>query len=227
MERIASADERIVTLAAALTRPVPVRDPAPASVEAPVVVDPRAALEAERRRVLDAAQEEGREAGLRDADATIEQRAAEAEKKIREMHAAETERLTESRERLARLLHAVPDAVADLETQVDEMVVEVAFAAVTRVLGELAAERTLVAKIAAQVLGEYKQRPATLRVAMDDVELLQDLADGEVRIVGDADFAPGECRVETTKGRYQSGLASRLDAIKQAFLASLEGDAQP
>jgi flagellar biosynthesis/type III secretory pathway protein FliH len=220
MERIASADERIVALSAVLTRPTPVRETAAAE---PAPVDPRVAFEAERRRGLDAAHDEGRAEGLREAEAIIEQRAADAERRVRDEHATETQRLADARERLARLLRAVPDAVADFEAELDSVTVEAAYAATTRVLGELAVERTLVVRMCEQVLSEFRQRPAVLRVALDDVAALQELADAdELRVVGDAALAPGECRIETAKGRYQSGLATRLDAIKQAFLASIE-----
>lgn len=219
MERIVAADQRVLALSALLTRPTAVHAPSEP------VVDPQVALEAERARIFEQARNAGHAAGLKQAEAEIAQRAAEAERSVKAAHAAETAQLAQSKQRLARLLDAVPDAVAEFDEQLEASVVEATFAAVTRVLGELAAERDLIVRVCEQALAECRQRPAVLRVGGDAVELVSELAGDELRVLGDDALPPGQCRIETASGRYETSLELRLEALKQALLRSLSAGA--
>ena len=217
MERIGSADDRIVALSALFSRPAPAQPAATA-----VVVDPRVLLEAERARMFKAAQDDGYSAGMKLAEDEISKRVSKAEQAIADTHAAEGQRLREANEQLARLLRAVPEAMAENDAQMEPIAVEAAFAATLRVLGEVATQRPLIVEVCRQALDEYRLRPVVLRVAADEAEALADLVeDGAVRIVADAHLMAGQCRLETHKGLYDTSLEVRLEALMQSFLRAL------
>lgn len=216
MERIASADARIVAIAEHLLRPQPASGPAPAP-------DPAALLHAERERVLDEARAQGFADGMRSAETEIQARVRAAEAKIEQSHAAETERLRAANERSAALLRDLPDAVAAWETQTADMASEIAYAALLRLLGERNADdASWMAELCRQALAESRLRPVVVRVAKSQSAGLAALAENDsIRIVGDAELAPGDCRLETHRGLYDSGLEIRLEALKQALLRGL------
>lgn len=190
--------------------------------------DPAELLEQERLRVIEAAREEGFSAGMQRSDESIRKAVEEAERRISQSHAAAGERLAVAEDRLAKLLQTLEDELSRAATHVDGLAVEIAFAATVRVLGKAASDGSLVADMCRQVLAEYQQRPATLRVSADDVAALSGvLRDEEVRVVADSRLAPGQCRLETHKGIYDTSLEVRLDAIQQALLTALASGAKP
>ena len=218
MERIASADARIVGIAEHLLRPQPASlsglDPMP---------DPAALLHAERERVLDEARAQGFADGLRSAETEIQARVRAAEAKIEQSHEAQTERLRAANERLAGLLRDLPDAVVRWETQTANMASEIAYAALVRLLGERNADdASWRVELCRQALAECRLRPGVVRIAKSQSAGLAALAESDsIRIVGDAELAPGDCRLETHRGLYDSGLEIRLEALKQALLRGL------
>ncbi|MGH8077582.1 MAG: FliH/SctL family protein [Lysobacter sp.] len=218
MERIAAADDRIVALSALFSR----SEPTPSVTTTEPVIDPRVRIEAERARIFETAQDDGYAAGMKRAEDEINKRIEKAENAIASAHAAEGKRLQEANARLARLLSAVPEAVAENDAQLEAIVSEVAFAATLRVLGETATQRPLIADVCRQALDEYRQRPVVLRVAADEVEALVELVeDGAVRIAADAHLLAGQCRLETHKGLYDTSLEVRLEALMHGFLRAL------
>ena len=217
MERIGSSDDRIVALSALFSRPAPAQPAATATA-----VDPRMLLETERVRTLKAAQDDGYAAGMKLAENEINKRAGKAEQAITDTHAAEGQRLREANEQLARLLRAVPEAMAENDAQMEPIVVEAAFIATLRVLGEVATQRPLIVDVCRQALNEYRLRPVVLRVAADEAETLAALVeDGAVRIAADAHLMTGQCRLETHKGLYDTSLEVRLESLLQGFLRAL------
>lgn len=199
----------------------------PVAVVAPTVTsepDPRVLLEYERKRTLDAARKEGHEAGMRDAEKEIESRAKAAEREWEERYRKETERLAETTRRLQVLVGSLPDAITDIEQQVEALTIEATFAATTRVVAEAARGEAMVLGFCREALTEYALRPVTLRVHPDALSAVKAaLADSEVRVEGDVRLAAGQCRIESAKGLYDISLEHRLEALRQQLLASLGG----
>lgn len=224
MERISAADARIVGIGEHLLRPQPASmsgpDPAP---------DPAALLHAERERVLAEARTQGFADGMRSAETEIQARARAAEAKVEQSHAAETERLRAANERMAAWLRDLPEAVVAWETQTADMASEIAYVALVRLLGERAADdASWMVELCRQALAESRLRPVVVRVAKSQSAGLAVLAEGDnIRIVGDAELAPGDCRLETHRGLYDSGLEIRLEALKQALLRGLRSEPAP
>lgn len=218
MERITAADDRIVALSALFARP----KPATPTATVQVVVDPRVEIEGERIRIFKAARDEGYAAGIKHAEEEIKRRSREAETAIAADHAKESGRLRDANEQMAQLLRSLPEAVWKLEDEIEPQVAEAAFMATLRVLGDVATRRPLIVEICRQALVEYRQRPIALRVAEQERDAVAFLAEeGAVTVVADARLIPGQCRLETRKGLYDTSLEVRLQALLRGFLSAL------
>lgn len=195
--------------------------PAPAT-------DPRVALEAERRAVLDAAREEGLAAGLHEAEQRIEMRARAAECSARHIHDREAERLADVCTRLESLLAALPKEIAALEQRSEAIVVEAVFAATVRLVGELARDDARLVDYCRAALVAHSARPAVLRVHPDALaavrDALPDAAKETLRVEGDAALGPMHCLIESERGIYDVSLEHRLEVLKRVLLESLAGD---
>lgn len=213
MKRISPADARIVGLASLFA-------PAAADALPPALApDPQAQREQERRAAFDEACAEGRAQGLARADAEIERRALAAERAVEAAHAEAARKLQADRARISECLRGLDRAQAALDARIGDIAAEIAYAAVLKILGEPAAERPLMLRLCQQALADFRLRPVVLRVAVGDVDALGALAEPDVvRILADPALAAGQCRLETHRGTYETGLEVRLEAMKQAFL---------
>ena len=90
----------------------------------------------------------------------------------------------------------------------------------------VASRRPLIAEICRQALVEYRQRPIVLRLAEQEADAVAYLAEeGAVTVVADAHMKPGQCRLETRKGSYDTSLEVRLQALLHGFVgATRSGD---
>lgn len=224
LERVTPQQARIVGLAAALAAPAPAATAAQTAADEPAP-DPAALLAQERERVLAQARRDGEAAGLARADAELQ---AQRERVRAEIEAANAERaqaLEDERGELRALAQNLSRQLAEAEAQMREAVVEVAYAALCRALGEreAAARGQTTAALCAQLLDEYRHRPATLRIGPEAFDAVDAAVAGqaELRVLADPTLRPGECRLETRKGAYDTRLEDRLDALKQALLRGL------
>lgn len=219
MERIPASQGRIVELSV-LLQPAAAPNATPSQPRP----DPAAELERERKAIFERAEAEGLKRGLQRADEQILASQQKAEARIEQAHAAQTRKLDNANAQLAALLKAWPAAADELDQRLETLSLDIAFACVTRLLGEIGADGELMKRLCRQALSEYRQRPVTVRVAAADVEAVSELAsDAEVRVIADARLSPGQCRLETHKGLYDTSLEVRLDALKQALLRSVDG----
>lgn len=229
MERVTPLQARITGLTAALTRPDPAMPGASdeAAAEAVVQADPVSMLAQERERVLAQARREGHAEGLAQAEEVLAGERARVQREVQLAHQEQADRLEEAQAALAQLVRQLQAHFASAEAQSREVVVEVAYAALLRVLGEREARASgdLLAGICAQLLDEHRLRPAVLRVGPDDVAIVSAAVagDGELRVLADPTLRPGECRLETRKGSYDTRIEDRLGAIRNALLTGLAG----
>jgi len=220
-ERVAD-DARVVGLGDLLKARPSVPQTGNASAAEPLP-DPRALLEQERVRVLDAARKDGHAAGMRDAEKAIEARAQAAEREWQAKYEKETARLAETTRRLEALIRTLPEALAEIETQVEALTIEATFAATARVVADAARDETMVIGFCREALAEYALRPVVLRVHPDALAAVKSaLAEEDIRVESDARLAAGQCRIESAKGLYDISLAHRMETLKTQLLVSLE-----
>lgn len=169
---------------------------------------------------FDEARDRGFDEGMKDAAREIDRRVEKIAGQLRRDQAEEAGRLQERADALRTLAQGMADAMARFEREVEAVSVEVAYAALVRLLGSHADKRDLLQAHCLVVMHEFGEPPATLRVSERDLELL-DLAALPFPVESDRRLAPGQCTVETSRGQFDCGLDVRLEAIAHAFLAGL------
>ncbi|SEK93029.1 flagellar assembly protein FliH [Roseateles sp. YR242] len=198
--------------------------PAPAPATAASVEAIRATiLEEDHQR----AREEGLREGLKDAQARIDgairqqvqqwQGNAEAQAEVmRQAHAAEMARL-------GRVIAALDDAVATRVAALEEDTIELAFAAVCRIVGERAVAGGAVADTVRQALAQLSSgTPHRVRLNPDDLVLLDNdplrSAHPSVEWIADPAVTPGGCLLESSQGTLDTRLDRQLEQLKQVWL---------
>ncbi len=212
MRRVNAADAVARPLAEALVSGTPL----PMAIPAGHDQDPG-------QRRLDALREEarrqGRENGLADAEAEIARRTAEISSGLEREHAIAITALQEQMAAMKRLAAALTDAIGAHRRDAESAAVEAAYAALVRVLGEKAADRTLVSDLCMQILREHGTGTITFRLSPADCELFEPA--GDVRVRPDATLCAGQCVLESPRGGSDTGLDVRLEAIRIAFIDGL------
>lgn len=171
--------------------------------------------------------------GLARATADAETRAIEART------AWEAEARLQQDEALAALDHArvaclaaasaMGEACEDERAWATGVAVEIAYAAVVRLIGQRHAMRDLMGPLCEAALREVVERPLHLRVAPSDVESVSPYVTG-ASIAADERLSPGACELDTPRGRVVAGIAERLTLLRDTLLAGLvesEGRASP
>lgn len=209
---------RLTRLADALAAPMSVA----AAVPAP---DTAERLRREREQVLEAARQEGQAKGLAEAEADVSRRVEAIASRLEAEHQAAMERLQARASAVSKLADGLAAAVSDHASVAEEVAVEAAFAAVLRILGDKATERSLVREVCQQALAARGAGMATLRLSPADREGL-DIDAIDLQVVADPSLAPGQCILESTRGASDTGLDVRLEAMKRAFLDGLSGHRQ-
>ena len=128
--------------------------------------------------------------------------------------------LRTAQERLSVAADAMNVACLDERDWAVGLAVEVAYAAVARLLGERHAQNDLIAAHCARVVQDIPERPLRLRVSPDDVEAVSQHVNG-VGVEADERLSRGECVLETPRGRVVAGLAERLSVLRDTLLAAV------
>lgn len=209
---------RLARLADALAAPA-------LSVSVETAADPAEQLQREHDQALEAARRIGREQGLADADAEVTRRVDAIAKRLEAEHRIAMDRLEARTTEVASLGDGLAAAIAGHARTAEEVAVEAAFAALLRVLGERAADRSLVRDLCQQALSARGVGTATLRLAPEDREGL-DIDAVDLQVVADPSLSPGQCILESPRGASDTGLDVRLEAMKRAFLDGLSGHRQ-
>jgi flagellar biosynthesis/type III secretory pathway protein FliH len=166
------------------------------------------------------AAEQGLAEGRKAADAEFAKRLQAAEARLREQNDAAIAKLDIERERLSDLGQGLQAAISRNAADCEELAVEVAYAALVRVLGDAARERSLIPDLCRTIVREYGHPSATLRVSDADLPLLAGVALG-VPVEADRRLAPGEAVIDTARGQFECGLDVRLATIAESLSGTL------
>lgn len=179
--------------------------------------DPTARLQA----AFEEARDRGFDEGMKDAAREIDRRVDKIAQKHHDEHAAAMASLRQAEAAQRQLLEGLQGALRQYADDGEVLAVEIAYAAVARLLGDKAADRSLMQELCRTVVREFGHPPATLRVSDQDLALL-DPAQLDIPVEADRRLAPGQCVIDTARGQFESGLDVRLEAIKQALLNGLQ-----
>jgi flagellar biosynthesis/type III secretory pathway protein FliH len=171
--------------------------------------------------------EQGYRDGLRQARAELEEAASRArddwERKAQAALDDARESLRIERERLASVADALGEALEEDRRWAESAAAEMAYRAILHVLGDKAADRSLVQALCAQARRELDGELVSVRVAIADAAALMDLPGG-VSIVADDALVPGSCVLESRRGRFDAGLEMRLEQLRRALIDALQAD---
>lgn len=177
------------------------------------------AIEAERVQAFETAWKEGFESGMAEAKERIESRAESAEREWKTKYAEEIERVSSASARLKALEVPMKGAVEVLERKIEALVIEVTFAAVSRIVATAARDQQMVVDICRGALTEYTIRPVLLMVSRNDLDAVKSVfTDPDIRVESDPRLSVGQCRLESAKGLYDASIEHRLEALKQSFI---------
>ena len=214
MRRIDAGD---VAAAPLWTGPAPAEPAAPAADAS--IRDAHRQMEAQQAAAVERGYQEGHARGLTQAQERVRQETqAWQQQRERELDAAR-EQFEHARKRLESLTRQLPMQIAAEAARAEELAIETAYAAVTRLLGAGYVERSLMPALVRHAMGSLEMDVDTILLSAQDVELLQGMEGMNVAV--DARLMPGQCRLETRLGSYDTGLDVRLDMLRQALLSGL------
>lgn len=209
---------RLARLADALTRP----EPAPTVDAGPDADELR---RREHAKQAASARREGHAQGMAEAEAEIARRVDAISAKLGAEHTARLQELDTRAQALSRLAEGLRAAQAVHAREAEDAAVEAAYAALLRVLGDKAADRSLMRDLCLQALQARGAGAATLRLSPPDAALME-LDAADLQLVADAALLPGQCVLESSRGASETGLDVRLEAMKRAFLDGLAAHRQ-
>jgi flagellar assembly protein FliH len=185
-------------------------------------IDPAAVQRAQVDAALAVAREQGFAAGMKDAERTVDGQVETIAARLQATHDKAVAELRAEHARLLALLGGVDAAVAQHVADAEAMAVEVAYAAVVRLLGDKVADRSLMQELCRAAVHDYGHPSATLRLSEADFASLAD-ADVGVPVEADRRLRPGQCVVVTARGQFESGLDVRLEQMRRVLLDTLAG----
>lgn len=179
------------------------------------------------RRHRQEAEQEGRREGMLRAQAEareeFEANLRKTEEALQRKHDDAMRKLESIKASLVGMIDSLGMESERLARMAEETAVEAAYGAVLKLLGDRAAERTLMRDLCLHALGSAEQAPTTLRVSTADFASLGIGEDWKaVNVVVDAGMKPGQCAFDTRLGHYETGLDVRLETLKNAFLEGLQ-----
>ena len=163
---------------------------------------------------------EGFEAGEADGRREAEARYAKLEAELRDRHEQAEASLLLERRRWSELAAGLADAERARVADMEKDAFEIALLALSAVLGEGMGEGERMGRLVTQLTNEYGADALCLQVAEADLAHLPDQING-VRIEAGAAMAPGSCALITARGRFETSIKDRLDAIHHAMLSAL------
>jgi flagellar assembly protein FliH len=200
-----------VPAAAPAPDPAPALPPAPFDALAPAPAREHDAL-LQREQALAAlrqqAEEQGFAAGL--------ERAQQAAAQLR----------AEQARRLGALMESLQLARADALAEAEDTMIDIAYTAVCKIIGEQALAADGIAAMVRAAIGQFRDREQlVVQLHPQDVSLLQQ-AGGEpfqphgVQVRADATIAVGGCSVSGATGALDARLDQQLAALKDTLLAA-------
>lgn len=146
----------------------------------------------------------------------VEQKALELARES--VNAAETQR----RQQFEGLIEALREKQHQLEHDAEILAVELAFRALVRLLHVRHEDRSLLAEACTVAMQELGSAAIRIRIPQAASALIRSHAQVGVEIVVDTSLQPDQCFVETLRGESETGLATRLEGLKQSLLNALQ-----
>lgn len=129
---------------------------------------------------------------------------------------------------ISELLNSLGDLRTSLLAEMEDSAVEVVFEAVTKIIGQAAADRKIALNITHEAIEQARGKSQlTIRVAHSDFEIVQaalaqagvtELSSKEVHVIPDNIVQLGGCVIETEAGSLDARLEIKLQRLKDTLL---------
>lgn len=128
---------------------------------------------------------------------------------------------------LVTALDAVKAAHSSALAQAEDMLVEVAYAAVCRIIGTAATNRAVLLEMVRGVAqDEYATQPLCLRLHPQDLAMLQqdaNIIDARITLQFDSSVVLGGCLIDSDRGTLDARLETQLARLAEALVARRSG----
>ena len=142
---------------------------------------------------------------------------AEASERVEDELAA----LRAARDALASAASAWRTRTEEEDAWASAIVVEAVHAVVLSYLGRRGVDASVIAELCAQTLRDMPERELVVRVSARDVEAVSNEVGHLAEVRADERLAAGECEVESPRGRLVTGIAARMDILRDELLHRL------
>lgn len=172
--------------------------------------------------------------------AEAQQKAYEEGMQTAEKHAAE--QLEQLEDKLKKdyeeAIEQLNHLTSNIKTAIDETIqenesdlVEVVFGAVIKILGEKAADKTLIKHVVSENIKRcYESNITKIKLSQDDYKLFNSASEAldlelpnDIAIEPDVNLLPGGCKIETDKGTLDARLDSQIERFKTFLLENYRG----
>lgn len=167
---------------------------------------------------------EGFEAGEEDGRREADVRLSKLEDELRLRHEQAESSLLSERERISSLLQRLAQADAERSAELETRAFEMALLCLSRAFGERAGDGELLGRVLSELTREFRTEALMLQVSDADRSLLPEHVDG-IGIEANATMLPGSCALVTRRGRVETSIAERLNAIHRAMMEAAHGTA--
>ncbi|QJD69752.1 hypothetical protein HG421_20065 [Xanthomonas campestris pv. badrii] len=177
----------------------------------------------QEQRVLEEAHAKGYQEGLARAHeeaATLAQRElAQRTDALQAEARAARETIERLHAQMQTLIAGLTEAVEEQAQRSHEVAVEVAFQAVTQIVGSAYAQSHLLPDLCLRAVREAGHQAVALHLSEQDLALCSNIT--ALPVLCDMTLQPGQCILETRAGRTEFGLDVRLAALRTALLDGL------
>ncbi|HBZ46975.1 MAG TPA: hypothetical protein DEO93_06830 [Stenotrophomonas sp.] len=175
--------------------------------------------QAEHADALERGYQDGYARGVADAEDGARKQALEWQQtRQRELDAARAQ-YEQAGQHLESLAAQIPVQLRAEEARAEALAIEIAYAAVVRMLGVGYADRSIMQALVRQAMQDVEGDVDRVLVSSADALALENV-DG-ITVTQDPQLAAGQCRLESRMGTYDTGLDVRLELLRQALLAGL------
>jgi flagellar assembly protein FliH len=150
---------------------------------------------------------------------------------VRQGEQAAQKKLAEQLARLHTLATQIQAARQEVVNGAEDIIIDLAFTALCRMLGESLDQRAMVTGMVQQVLSQFRQQePLVVLLHPQDLALLQaalpdlDIDPEQTRFRADASLKMGGCMVESAVGTLDARLETRLACLREALLQVRRGE---
>ncbi|MQP74730.1 hypothetical protein CQ393_02335 [Stenotrophomonas sp. MYb238] len=125
----------------------------------------------------------------------------------------------QARKAFDELVGALGEQIRTEVAKAEELAVELTYSAVARLMGESYAAGALIPALVRHAMLEVDAGVETVLVSRQDAKMLEDIDELSVEV--DSRLLPGQCRLRTRLGSYDTGLDVRMDMLRTALLTGL------